>query len=126
MNPISAGHGLRIVRKNGNMVDFAELDVIAGEYWRPAGQPSLAFGVVRDGELGHWGGFGQRFLGGPVPEADIVFRMLAASRSGPRALRAGGGAGAAGDAPRRIAGGAGTAGRADRRRTAGGPGPTGR
>ena len=57
------------------MVDFAELDVIAGEYWRPDGQPGLAFGVVRDGELVHWGGFGQRFLGGPAPDADTVFRI---------------------------------------------------
>jgi hypothetical protein len=37
-------------------VDFAELDDIAGQYWRPGGQPGLAFGVVRDGELVHWGG----------------------------------------------------------------------
>jgi CubicO group peptidase (beta-lactamase class C family) len=38
------------------MVDFAELDVIAEEYWRPGGQPAPAFGVVRDGELVHWAG----------------------------------------------------------------------
>jgi CubicO group peptidase (beta-lactamase class C family) len=63
------------------MVDFAELDVIAGEYWRPDGQPGLAFGVVRDGELVHWGGFGQRFLGGPAPDADTVFRISSMTKS---------------------------------------------
>jgi CubicO group peptidase (beta-lactamase class C family) len=69
------------MRKNGKMVDFAELDVIAGEYWQPAGQPGLAFGVVRDGELVHWGGFGQRFLGGPAPDADTVFRISSMTKS---------------------------------------------
>jgi hypothetical protein len=49
------------------MMDFAELDAIAEDYWQPGGQLSLAFGVVRDGELVHSGGFGQRFLGGPAP-----------------------------------------------------------
>ena len=63
------------------MVDFAELDDIAGEYWRRGGQPGLAFGVVRDGELVHWGGFGQRFLGGPAPDADTVFRISSMSKS---------------------------------------------
>jgi CubicO group peptidase (beta-lactamase class C family) len=57
------------------MMDFAELDAIAEDYWQPGGQPSLAFGVVRDGELVHSGGFGQRFLGGPAPDADTVFRI---------------------------------------------------
>ena len=57
------------------MVDFAELDAIAAEYWQGGGQPGLAFGVVRDGELVHSGGFGQRFLGGPAPDADTVFRI---------------------------------------------------
>jgi CubicO group peptidase (beta-lactamase class C family) len=63
------------------MVDFAELDAIAGEYWQPGGQPALAFGVVRDGELAHWGGFGQRFLGGPAPDADTVFRISSMTKS---------------------------------------------
>jgi CubicO group peptidase (beta-lactamase class C family) len=64
-----------------DMVDFAELDVIAGEYWRPGGQPGLAYGVVRDGELVHCGGFGQRFLGGPAPDADTVFRISSMTKS---------------------------------------------
>jgi serine-type D-Ala-D-Ala carboxypeptidase/endopeptidase len=55
------------------MVDFAALDVIAEEYWQGGGQPGLAFGVVRDGELVHSGGFGERSLGGPAPDADTVF-----------------------------------------------------
>jgi CubicO group peptidase (beta-lactamase class C family) len=62
-------------------VDFAELDVIAGEYWRPGSQPGLAFGVVRDGELVHCGGFGQRYLGGPAPDADTVFRISSMTKS---------------------------------------------
>jgi CubicO group peptidase (beta-lactamase class C family) len=64
-----------------DMVDFAELDVIAEEYWRPGGQPGLAFGVVRDGKLVHCGGFGQRFLGGPAPDADTVFRISSMTKS---------------------------------------------
>jgi CubicO group peptidase (beta-lactamase class C family) len=55
------------------MVDFAALDVIAEKYWQGGGQPGLAFGVVRDGELVHSGGFGERSLGGPAPDADTVF-----------------------------------------------------
>jgi CubicO group peptidase (beta-lactamase class C family) len=62
-------------------VDFAELDVIAADYWRQGGQPALAFGVVRDGELVHHGGFGQRILGGPAPDADTVFRISSMSKS---------------------------------------------
>src|SRR5262245_2344337 len=63
------------------MVDFAELDVIVEEYWQPHRQPGLAFGVVRDGELVHWGGFGQRFLGGAAPDADTVFRISSMTKS---------------------------------------------
>jgi CubicO group peptidase (beta-lactamase class C family) len=63
------------------MVDFAELDVIAEEYWQHSSQPGLAFGVVHDGELVHCGGFGQRFLGGPAPDADTVFRISSMSKS---------------------------------------------
>lgn len=63
------------------MVTFAELDTIAAEYWHPGGQPGLAFGVVRDGRLVHWGGFGQRFLGGPAPDADTVFRISSMTKS---------------------------------------------
>ncbi len=62
-------------------MDFAELDDIAGEYWNPGGQPGLAFGVVRDGELVYWGGFGQRFLGGAAPDADTVFRISSMTKS---------------------------------------------
>src|SRR5579859_5397986 len=65
------------------MVDFAELDDIAAEYWQPGGQPGLVFGVVRDGELVHCGGFGQRFLGGPAPDADTVFRISSMTKSLP-------------------------------------------
>src|SRR5579859_102911 len=63
------------------MVDFAELDDIAAEYWQPGGQPGLVFGVVRDGELVHCGRFGQRFLGGPAPDADTVFRISSMTKS---------------------------------------------
>jgi CubicO group peptidase (beta-lactamase class C family) len=63
------------------MADFAELDDIAAEYAQGGGQPGLAFGVVRHGELVHSGGFGQRFLGGPVPDADTVFRISSMTKS---------------------------------------------
>ena len=63
------------------LVDFAELDAIAEEYWQPGGQPALAFGVVLDGELVHWGGFGERSLGGPAPDADTVFRISSMTKS---------------------------------------------
>jgi len=62
-------------------VDFAELDAIAEEYCRPGGQPGLAYGVVRDGELVHSGGFGQRFLDGPAPDADTVFGISSMTKS---------------------------------------------
>jgi CubicO group peptidase (beta-lactamase class C family) len=63
------------------MVDLAELDVIAREYWGQGGQPGLAFGVVRDGELVHSGGFGERCTGGPEPDADTVFRISSMTKS---------------------------------------------
>jgi CubicO group peptidase (beta-lactamase class C family) len=67
--------------RNVDMVDFAELDVIAEAYCQWGGQPGLAWGVVRDGELVHSGGCGERFLGGPAPDADTVFCISSMSKS---------------------------------------------
>jgi len=67
--------------KSVDMVDFAELDVIAEQYCQWGGQPGLAWGVVREGELVHSGGCGERFLGGPAPDADTVFCISSMSKS---------------------------------------------
>jgi CubicO group peptidase (beta-lactamase class C family) len=45
------------------------------------GQPGLAYGVIADGELVHAGGRGERWLGGPAPDADTVFRIASMTKS---------------------------------------------
>src|SRR5216683_6030965 len=59
-------------------MDFEVLDALAGSY---PGQPGLAYGVVNGGALVHSGGFGERFLGGPPPDADTVFRIASMTKS---------------------------------------------
>jgi CubicO group peptidase (beta-lactamase class C family) len=45
------------------------------------GQPGIAYGIVRDGELVQAGGLGERFAGGPVPDAGTVFRIASMTKS---------------------------------------------
>ena len=63
------------------MVDFADTDTLAADFQLRGGQPGLAYGIVIDGELVHAAGFGELCLGGPVPDADTVFRIASMTKS---------------------------------------------
>ena len=60
---------------------FSVVDALAMEFQRQGGQPGLAYGVVADGRLVHEGGLGERWLGGPVPDAATVFRIASMTKS---------------------------------------------
>jgi CubicO group peptidase (beta-lactamase class C family) len=62
-------------------VDANALDAIAAGYAAGGGQPGLAYGVVADGALVHAAGLGERCTGGPVPDADTVFRIASMTKS---------------------------------------------
>ena len=60
----------------------AALDDIAATWFAAGGsQPGLAYGVVEGGALVHAGGLGERWTGGPVPDADTVFRIASMTKS---------------------------------------------
>jgi CubicO group peptidase (beta-lactamase class C family) len=59
----------------------AAADEIVRSYQLAAGQPGLAYGIVAGGSLAHEGGAGQRWLGGPPPDADTVFRIASMTKS---------------------------------------------
>jgi CubicO group peptidase (beta-lactamase class C family) len=72
--------------------DFAPsvTDEIVRRYHERGGQPAIAYGIVRGGELVHAAGFGNRSLGGPVPgpapdkpvpDERTVFRIASMSKS---------------------------------------------
>jgi CubicO group peptidase (beta-lactamase class C family) len=61
--------------------DFAAADDVVRRFFERGGQPAISYGVVRDGALVHSAGFGARFLGGPPPDADTVFRIASMSKS---------------------------------------------
>jgi CubicO group peptidase (beta-lactamase class C family) len=69
--------------------DFAPsaiTDEIVRRFHERGGQPAIAYGIVRDGELVHAAGFGNRSLGGPVsnktvPDERTVFRIASMSKS---------------------------------------------
>jgi CubicO group peptidase (beta-lactamase class C family) len=68
--------------------DFAPsvTDEIVRRYHERGGQPAIAYGIVRGGELVHAAGFGNRSLGGPVPGKTVpdertVFRIASMSKS---------------------------------------------
>jgi CubicO group peptidase (beta-lactamase class C family) len=63
------------------MVDFGGPDAIVADFQARGGQPGLAYGIVRGGQLVHAAGLGQRRLGGPAPDADTVFRIASMSKS---------------------------------------------
>jgi CubicO group peptidase (beta-lactamase class C family) len=63
------------------MIDFADVDALAASHQQRGGQPGLAYGIVLNGELGHAAGLGERFLGGPPPDADTVFRIASMTKS---------------------------------------------
>jgi serine-type D-Ala-D-Ala carboxypeptidase/endopeptidase len=62
-------------------VKTLEIDAIAARFAARGGQPGLAYGVVAGGELVHSGGCGERWAGGPVPDADTAFRIASMTKS---------------------------------------------
>jgi CubicO group peptidase (beta-lactamase class C family) len=68
---LSAGFASRIGRA----------DDIVRSYHERGGQPAIAYGIVRDGELVHAAGFGARSLGGTAPDERTVFRIASMSKS---------------------------------------------
>lgn len=58
-----------------------EAAAIAARFAARGGQPGLAYGLVADGQLVLAGGCGERWTGGPVPDADTVFRIASMSKS---------------------------------------------
>ncbi|HKD89247.1 MAG TPA: serine hydrolase domain-containing protein, partial [Streptosporangiaceae bacterium] len=62
-------------------IDAATLDAIVARFADRGGQPGLAYGVVAGGELVHSGGCGERWTGGPVPDAGTVFRIASMTKS---------------------------------------------
>ena len=60
---------------------LAAVDTIAANFQSRHGQPGLAYGVVAGGSLVHARGLGERWLGGPAPDADTVFRIASMTKS---------------------------------------------
>ncbi|HEY2641305.1 MAG TPA: serine hydrolase domain-containing protein [Streptosporangiaceae bacterium] len=62
-------------------LDTDALDAVAARFAAAGGQPGLAYGIVADGSLVHTGGCGERWIGGPVPDAGTVFRIASMTKS---------------------------------------------
>jgi CubicO group peptidase (beta-lactamase class C family) len=62
-------------------IDADALAAIATRFAARGGQPGLAYAVMANGELVHSGGRGERWLGGPPPDADTVFRIASMTKS---------------------------------------------
>jgi CubicO group peptidase (beta-lactamase class C family) len=60
---------------------FAVVDAIAEDFQSRGGQPALAYGVVADGRLVHARGLGERWVGGPAPDQQTVFRIASMTKS---------------------------------------------
>ena len=58
-----------------------ELAAIADSYLARGGQPGLVYGIVAGGSLVHTRGIGERWLGGPAPDAGTVFRIASMTKS---------------------------------------------
>ena len=63
------------------MIDFGDVDSLVAGYHQRGGQPGLAYGIVIGGELAHVAGLGERYLGGPPPDAGTVFRIASMTKS---------------------------------------------
>ena len=61
--------------------DFEAAENIASAFQLGGGQPGIAYGIVAGGDLVHAGGFGERYLGGPPPDAGTVFRIASMTKS---------------------------------------------
>jgi CubicO group peptidase (beta-lactamase class C family) len=60
---------------------LAEVDRLARSFAERDGQPGLAYGIVAGGTLVHAAGLGERWLGGPAPDAGTVFRIASMTKS---------------------------------------------
>jgi CubicO group peptidase (beta-lactamase class C family) len=60
---------------------FAAVDAIAENFRLRGGQPGLAYGIVAGDSLVHARGLGERWLGGPEPHAETVFRIASMTKS---------------------------------------------
>ena len=67
--------------KTETVTDYADMDALVADYQRRGGQPGVAYGIVRDGELVHAAGFGERALGAPPPDEYTVFRIASMTKS---------------------------------------------
>jgi CubicO group peptidase (beta-lactamase class C family) len=76
--PAAGGHG-RPGRLGAG--DLDALAVIAESHQLSGGQPGLVYGIVAGGSLAHARGLGERWLGGPVPDASTVFRIASMTKS---------------------------------------------
>jgi CubicO group peptidase (beta-lactamase class C family) len=56
-------------------------DELVADFHRSGGAPGVAYGIVAGGALVHTAGFGQRWLGGPPPDAGTVFRIASMTKS---------------------------------------------
>ena len=62
-------------------IDAETIDALAAKFAAGGGQPGLAYGLVANGDLVHSGGCGESWLGGPIPDADTVFRIASMTKS---------------------------------------------
>src|SRR4249920_588445 len=60
---------------------FAAVDALAESFQQRGGQPGVAYGIVARGRLAHAGGLGERWLGGPAPDAGTVFGIASMTKS---------------------------------------------
>jgi CubicO group peptidase (beta-lactamase class C family) len=60
---------------------LAAADEIVRRAYERGFAPAISYVVVRDGELVHAAGFGERSLGGPPPDERTVFRIASMSKS---------------------------------------------
>jgi CubicO group peptidase (beta-lactamase class C family) len=67
-------------------IDADALSAIAARFAARGGQPGLAYGIVSGEAITHAGGYGERWLGGPVPDVDTVFRIASMTKSFTAAL----------------------------------------
>lgn len=64
------------------VTSFEYVDALAETFHRRGGQPGMAYGVVVDGQLVHWGGLGTCKVGTERrPDADTRFRIASMTKS---------------------------------------------